>query len=183
MSKQAPRFITSSTQERCALTLADPTHPESALAEQGAWVGEGARDCPPKNAEPWGGFLPISTDWGRLRPHLKPTPSFFFLHAFWPRQQRICLQCRRLGFDPGRQPYSSIPAWGIPWAEEPGRIYSPRGRNESDRTERVTLSLSGLGALRPLGQNRQGLHCLLPTVHIRPEGGGKFEREQDLHPE
>ena len=33
----------------------------------------------------------------------------------------------------------SIPAWRIPWTEEPGR-YSPWGRTESDTTERLTLS-------------------------------------------
>ena len=31
--------------------------------------------------------------------------------------------------------HSSIFAWRIPWTEEPGRLYSPWGRKESDRTE------------------------------------------------
>ena len=31
--------------------------------------------------------------------------------------------------------YSSILAWGIPWTEEPGRLYSPLGHKESDMTE------------------------------------------------
>ena len=35
---------------------------------------------------------------------------------------------------------SSILAWEIPWTEEPVS-YSPRGRKESDTTERLTLSL------------------------------------------
>ena len=30
---------------------------------------------------------------------------------------------------------SSILAWRILWAEEPGSLYSPRGRKESDTTE------------------------------------------------
>ena len=34
---------------------------------------------------------------------------------------------------------SSIPAWRIPWAEEPGG-YSPWGHKELDPTERLTLS-------------------------------------------
>ena len=30
---------------------------------------------------------------------------------------------------------SSIVAWEIPWTEEPGGLYSPWGRKESDTTE------------------------------------------------
>jgi len=33
--------------------------------------------------------------------------------------------------------HSSILAWRIPWTEEPVAGYSPRGRKESDTTERV----------------------------------------------
>ena len=33
--------------------------------------------------------------------------------------------------------HSSILAWKIPWTEEPGRLYSPWGRKESDTTERL----------------------------------------------
>lgn len=131
------------------------------------------RDCSPTNVEPWGGFLPIGTDWARLRPHLQPTSSFF-LHAFGPRQQRIYLQCRRLGFDPWVGSPLQYSCLGIPWAAEPGGLYSPWGRNESDRTERVTLSLSGLGALRATGSEQTRARSLLPTVHIRPEGGRKL---------
>ena len=36
--------------------------------------------------------------------------------------------------------HSSILAWRIPWTEEPGG-YSPWGCKESDKTERLTLSL------------------------------------------
>ena len=32
--------------------------------------------------------------------------------------------------------HSSILAWRIPWTEEPGGLYSPRGRKESDTTEK-----------------------------------------------
>ena len=38
----------------------------------------------------------------------------------------------------GEEPHSIILAWGIPWTEEPGGC-SPRGRRESDRTERLHL--------------------------------------------
>ena len=31
--------------------------------------------------------------------------------------------------------HSSILAWRIPWTEEPGGLYSPKGRKESDTTE------------------------------------------------
>ena len=33
--------------------------------------------------------------------------------------------------------HSSILAWKIPWTEEPGGLYSPWGRTESDTTERL----------------------------------------------
>ena len=33
--------------------------------------------------------------------------------------------------------HSSTIAWKIPWTEEPGRLYSPWGRKESDTTERL----------------------------------------------
>ena len=36
--------------------------------------------------------------------------------------------------------HSSIPAWGTPWTEEPGRLQSMGGK-ELDMTERLTLSL------------------------------------------
>ena len=35
---------------------------------------------------------------------------------------------------------SSVLAWRIPWTEEPGRVH-PGGSQESDMTERLTLSL------------------------------------------
>ena len=41
----------------------------------------------------------------------------------------------------GKATHSSILAWRSPWAEEPGRLYSPWGRKESDRTESLTFSL------------------------------------------
>ena len=35
----------------------------------------------------------------------------------------------------GMAPSSSILAWGIPWTEEPGGLYSPWGHRESDTTK------------------------------------------------
>ena len=37
--------------------------------------------------------------------------------------------------------HSSILAWKIPWMEEPGRLYSPRGHKELDTTERLQFNL------------------------------------------
>ena len=34
-------------------------------------------------------------------------------------------------------PHSSTLAWRIPWTEEPGEVYSPRGRKELDTTEQL----------------------------------------------
>ena len=39
----------------------------------------------------------------------------------------------------GMATHSSILAWRIPWTEEPGGLYSPWGRRESDTTEQVSL--------------------------------------------
>ena len=34
---------------------------------------------------------------------------------------------------------SGILAWKIPWMEEPGRLYSPRGHKEQDKTEQMSM--------------------------------------------
>ena len=39
----------------------------------------------------------------------------------------------------GMATHSSIPAWRIPWTEEPGG-FSPRGRKESDTTDATTTN-------------------------------------------
>ena len=45
--------------------------------------------------------------------------------------------------------HCSIPAWRIPWTEEPGGLQS-MGRKELDTTERLTLGLSnGSGGPAP----------------------------------
>ena len=78
-------------------------------------------------------------------------PLFEVGLPWWLRQKRICPQCRRPGFNSG---------WEAPWRREwqptpvflPGEVhgqrslvgYSPWGCKESDRTERLTLSLSFL---------------------------------------
>ena len=66
--------------------------------------------------------------------------------------------------------HSSILAWRIPWTEEPGGLYSPWGRKESDTTEWLTLSLYDLFINMPktskktffslrLGQTIRNLNC------------------------
>ena len=37
----------------------------------------------------------------------------------------------------GMATHSSILAWRSPWTEEPGRLHSPQGHKESDRTEQL----------------------------------------------
>ena len=55
------------------------------------------------------------------------------------------IQVRCLGWkDPlkkGMATHSSILAWRIPWAEEPGRVHK-EDHKESNMTESLTLSLS-----------------------------------------
>ena len=41
--------------------------------------------------------------------------------------------------------HSSILAWGIPWTEEPGGLWS-MVRKESDMTEQITLQSEGQGS-------------------------------------
>ena len=43
-----------------------------------------------------------------------------------------------VGKIPWRGKYSSIPAWRIPWTEEPSSLHSPWGHKDSDTTERLT---------------------------------------------
>ena len=50
--------------------------------------------------------------------------------------------------------HSSTLAWKIPWVQEPGRLHSPWGREESDMTKRLhfhfSLSCIGEGNGNPL---------------------------------
>ena len=43
--------------------------------------------------------------------------------------------------DKGMATHSIIHTWRIPWTEEPGRLYSPWGRKESNMTKQLTLIL------------------------------------------
>ena len=64
---------------------------------------------------------------------------------WWLSWKRICLHCRRPGFDPwvGKIPWRL--EWlftPVSWAGEFHGLYSPRSRKESDTTEQLSLSLS-----------------------------------------
>ena len=45
--------------------------------------------------------------------------------------------------------HSSILAWKIPWTEEPGGLYTPRGSKESDTTERLHYNTLSYMRVRP----------------------------------
>ena len=74
-------------------------------------------------------------------------------HAFiglpwWLRWQRICLQCKRTGFDllgwegpleKEMTTHSNILAWRIPWTDEPGGLQSMGLQRVRLLTERLTL--------------------------------------------
>jgi len=61
--------------------------------------------------------------------------------AIWETWVQV-LQFRRPWEDPLEKEmvtHSSTLTWRIPWTEEPGRLYSSRGRKESDTTEQLKL--------------------------------------------
>ena len=64
---------------------------------------------------------------------------------WWLRQLRICLQCRRPGFDPwvGKIPWrrERLPT-PVFWPREFHGLYSPWGRKELDMTEQLLLHFS-----------------------------------------
>ena len=80
---------------------------------------------------------------------------WFFGLPWWLRQSRICLQCRRLGFDPwvgnlkkGMVTHSSILTWRIPWTQDPGRLQSLG--LQRDRHDWATNSFTFTGFLARL---------------------------------
>ena len=75
----------------------------------------------------------------------------------------------------GMATHCSILAWRIPWTEEPEGLYSPWGRKESDRTERLTLLLQ-VAALSVQAGSAWLCHvgpCAMPTCswsrHLNPK--------------
>ena len=86
---------------------------------------------------------------------LRNCPKFLFAFSkqilgppWWLSQSRICLQCRRPGFDPLVRKVPSSRKWQPIPLFLPGQFhgqrslagYSPWGHKESDTTERLTLS-------------------------------------------
>ena len=61
----------------------------------------------------------------------------------------------------GTATLSTILAWRIPWTEEPGRLYSPRGHKESDTTEQLSLSLDRIQKWKGEGQLKKNVSVLL----------------------
>ena len=59
-------------------------------------------------------------------------------------------------------PHSSTLAWKIPWTKEPGGLQS-MGREESDTTDRLSLSLSTAGASPSLWCSHMSFNISLPT--------------------
>ena len=49
---------------------------------------------------------------------------------------------REDSLEKGIATHPSILSWRSPWTEEPGGLYSPWGRKESDTNERLSLSLT-----------------------------------------
>ena len=75
------------------------------------------------------------------------------IHLFWPEKAVA--------------PHSSILAWKIPWAEEPGRL-SPWGREEWDMTEQLHFHFSP----SCIGEgNGNPLHC---SCLENPRDGGAW---------
>ena len=55
----------------------------------------------------------------------------------------------------GMASHSSILVWRILWTEEPGGLYSPWDRKESDMTEQLTLSLFSLRVDRRMNEGME----------------------------
>ena len=60
--------------------------------------------------------------------------------------------------------HSSILGWRIPWTEEPGGLYSPWGRGESDTMEALSTPALNLSAVR-----KETLLCLLVVYLVLTE--------------
>ena len=78
---------------------------------------------------------------------IQATQSSYLGLPLWLSWLRICLQCRRPGFDPwvGKIPWrrKRLPT-PVFWHGEFHGLYSPWCRKESDMTEQLSLSLSNI---------------------------------------
>ena len=74
----------------------------------------------------------------------------------------------------GMATHSSIPAWGIPWTEEPGRLYSPQGHKESHTHMKQTDSqIQRTDLWLPRGRDWGGMDWVLAKSQVQdlPVGG------------
>ena len=65
--------------------------------------------------------------------------DFFFLFAIYLVSFKFLLE---YGSEKALATHCSTLAWKIPWTEEPGRLRSPWGGQESDTTERLHFHFS-----------------------------------------
>ena len=88
---------------------------------------------------------------------------------WWLRWYRICLQCRRPGFNLSQKDplktHSSILAWRIPWSEEAGGLQS----TGSQIISRITVPLPGVSPPPTMCvlncRSRVRLFAILGTIH------------------
>ena len=118
-------------------------------------------------------------DWHSRQPHSRGVGRRTKIASFNPAT-KICLHCRRPGFNPWVknicwrrkwQPHCSILAWRIPWTEEPGgpqSMRSHRGQEEARNTSHGTAGLLlGCPLLATYGNKGRNL----PTL-VKKKGGG-----------
>ena len=77
--------------------------------------------------------------------------------------------------------HSSVLVWRVPWTEEPGGLYSPRGRKESDPTERPTLPLPCVCAcVRACVRAKSRQSCHFKSLQGFPGGSAGKESARNV---
>ena len=77
--------------------------------------------------------------------------------------------------------HSSVLVWRVPWTEEPGGLYSPRGRKESDLTERPTLPLPCVCAcVRACVRAKSRQSCHFKSLQGFPGGSAGKESARNV---
>ena len=97
----------------------------------------------------------------------QPTHSSILGLPLWLSWWRICLQCRRLGFEPwvGKIPWrrKQLPT-PVFWPGELDGLYSSWGHKESDRTEQLSLSLHLTSKWQSQGTNAGRLQNTITVI-------------------
>ena len=145
------------------------------------FVKESAWQCRKHRFDPWSKRVPHATKLNQCATTIEPVLQSPKLQLLKFMSQAASLVAQRLKHLPAMREtwvrslgwedplekematHSSILAWRIPWAEEPGGLNSPRGRKESDTTERLhfhfhwacMLQLLKLKCLEPMLYNRR----------------------------